>query len=681
MKKQKHYLFHISLVCCFLLASWSSQAQFCETFNQFSNTTPVGTACDAIYHSGLVNNWGGRNIDGISYRDTNSQNGAGDYYLYLDDGGCGNGGTYAFNDVDYSGDWISMVPQGEGCFCYDLRAFHIQTGTITGYNSLRIHDGTNPGNSTLTATFVISQPIDVALGWQRTCAPIELSSGGNLPSNADGQWVINTGSAADWDTLITGVRSVSFYVDVASGNELWGIDNICISEICDSDIGDPEPTNEGAYCCDEEENLVTNGNFEFGNTGFNSSYTQDPATFPGQYDVTNTAANFGANVTDHSFCEDPVTYANNDMYLLVNGRTQQSAGTQSGIWGQTLSGLDPEKEYRFCANFKNMPQCTFDILPTISIVTSNGYTHNAVINVDPSDPCAWQTESFCFRGAQTVDIRINLDEDGNGDGNDLAIDDISVQELADPNLSITVQHQGNPQQVTGSINTISTADDVLPFDPEICEEPWYWYVITVDTYSGGVVTFDWSAPYGWGNDTGYSLWNPGTSGATPWNLTTNFVPYPFAPNTLYFVGMYTPSCCEDCVEYGFTYQLIFNFLAPQSEGGERVEISEEDKQRILSWLGTYANGEGGPRRDAVQQGLGDIYLSPNPARSSVEVSSLDHNIQSIAIRSIAGQQLKRIDAHQERYINIDVSDLANGVYLLEIETDQNKKFTKKLIIE
>ncbi|MEM7186867.1 MAG: T9SS type A sorting domain-containing protein [Bacteroidota bacterium] len=680
MKKHKHLLLRTTtLLCCFFLMSWHGQAQFCETFNQFSNTTPVGTACDAIYYSGLVNNWGGRNIDGISYRDTNSQNGTGDYYLYLDDGGCGNGGTYAFNDVDYSGDWTSMVPQGVGCFCYDLRAFHIQTGTITGYNSLRIHDGTNPGNSTLTATFVISQPIDVSLGWQRTCAPIELSSGGVLPSNADGQWVINTGSAADWDTLITGVRSVSFYVDVASGNELWGIDNICISEDCDSDIGvDPDPTDEGEFCCEDQENLVTNGNFEFGNTGFLSSYTQDPATYPGEYNVDNSAANFGANVTDHSFCSDPVAYPNNDMFLLVNGRTQQPSGSSSGIWGQSLSGLDPEKEYRFCANFKNMPQCNFDILPEITIVTSNGYTHTATINTDPNDPCDWQMESFCFRGSEVVDIRINLAEDGNGDGNDLAIDDISVQAMADSNLSITVQHQGSPQQVTGSINTINTNDDILPYDPEICEDPWYWYVITVDTYSGGVVTFDWSAPYGWGNDTGYSLWNPASSGATPWNLTTNFVPYPFAPNTLYFIGMYTPSCCEDCVEDGFTYQLIFNFLAPMN-GGEDVYISEEDKQRILSWLGTYA--EGGPRRGPAANDTGEVLLSPNPARGSVQVSTVDHNMQTVTISNVAGQQIRRLVVNNAQTLNIDLSDVAYGVYLVEIETDQNKKFVKKLVVE
>ncbi|MFT4697666.1 MAG: hypothetical protein ACI9SJ_000795 [Flavobacteriaceae bacterium] len=47
-----------------------------------------------------------------------------------------------------------------------------------------------------------------------------MSSGGVLPSNADGQWVVNTGNAADWDALITNVNSIYFYVDVDGGTEI-----------------------------------------------------------------------------------------------------------------------------------------------------------------------------------------------------------------------------------------------------------------------------------------------------------------------------------------------------------------------------------------------------------------------------------------------------------------------------
>jgi len=256
---------------------------FCENFNSYSNTTLAGTPCDAVCYPNLLNNWGGLNIDGIKYTDIGSQGGLGDYFLYLDDGPCSSGGTYSYNNTDFNGNWIDIVPQDGGCFCFDLKSFFIQTGTVTGFNSLRIYDGPDVCSSTVFATFVLSAPIDVSRGWVRICTRVALAeSTGDLPSNSDGQRVVNTGVPADWDTLITGVRSVSFAVDVAGGDERWGIDNICISEKCDPNVGDDDdpPTEEGSYCC-EGNNLVDNGNFEFGDAGFLSAYSNSTATYPG----------------------------------------------------------------------------------------------------------------------------------------------------------------------------------------------------------------------------------------------------------------------------------------------------------------------------------------------------------------------------------------------------------------
>ena len=94
---------------------------------------------------------------------------------------------------------LAMV-QGEGCFCFDIKTFHIQVGTLTP-NTLRLYNGLNPLASSLSATFVMNGDYDVSRGWVRICAPIVPSDGVNIPSNADGQWVMNTGGAAAWDTL------------------------------------------------------------------------------------------------------------------------------------------------------------------------------------------------------------------------------------------------------------------------------------------------------------------------------------------------------------------------------------------------------------------------------------------------------------------------------------------------
>lgn len=656
---------------------FTTQAQnpFCEDFNQYSTTTPVGTTCDAICHPGLLNNWGGFNIQGINYTDVGSQGGAGDYFLYLDDGGCSSGGTFTYNDTDFNGNWIEMVPQEDGCFCFDMRAFHIQTGTITGYNTLRIYDGVDICSSTLSATFVISTPIDVAQGWQRVCAPIAFSSGGILPSNTDGQWVVNTGNAADWDTLITNVNSVSFYVDVDGGDERWGIDNICISDVCDATIGQDEPTDDGSYCCNDDKpnNLVNNGNFEYGDTGFTSAYSQSTTTYPGEYDVTTSAAAFGANVTDQSFCADPTTYATNDMYMVINGKTQQSGS--SIVWEQNIAGLEEGKEYKFCANFKDMEQCTFNIFPRITLSAGN-ISVMQVIDTDDTNPCDWERIEFCFiADGPKMNFSIELDETGNGDGNDLAIDDISVQEKLDPEYFLTVQHQGDTNIITGSLNTISNTDDVL-LNEECEESQWddyYWFVyepIDPDNPNfplGANVT---AGTFAWANDINFG----GISTST-WDLTTMFPSYSFAQNTFYVIGMWVPSCCESCYTESWEFQITYNYRST----GKMVEFTTATKEDIKARF-----IKGNLENDNRSLNTNDQSLSvyPNPAQDSFNIELLDSTIKNVEIISISGQ---RVYTNQYLKSNkqevIDISSLSSGMYFVNVMGENQKSYTAKLVKE
>ena len=645
---------------------------FCENFNANPVTPVTGPGCTGTAVPGVLDNWGTINAN-VGYNDVGSIGGAGDIYLDIDDQGCSNGGSFIYNPVDYDGNWIEMV-QGEGCLCFDIRTFYIATGTLTP-NTLRIYNTNDPLGATNTATFVMSGSYDVSRGWVRICAPIELSDGTDLPSNADGQWV-NTGGAAAWDSLITNVESLAYYVDVGGGDEQFGLDNICISQDCDSTYsGEPEPTNEGAYCCDESDNLIANGNFEFGVTGFSSDYSQNSATLPGQYDVGTSASAFGANVTDHSYCQDATTYANNDQFLLVNGLTNQASGSQSVIWEQTLTGLDPEKEYRFCGNFKNLPQCTFDVLPQITVQLSSFYSETATINTDASDPCDWMNLNFCFRGQEEMVIQIILDEGSLGDGNDLAIDDLSVQELKDPNLNISVLHQGEPQEITGSINTIDPSDDALPYSTEICDQPWFWFVFTVDNYSGGTITIDPAATYGWGNDIGgSSIFNPPSSGPN-WDLTTNFPGFPFADDVLYVVGMQTPSCCEDCVDDGFTYQIVLN----SSFVGDAT-LAANDIKFIKDILGTYQTPS--IEDKSTSDTKSGFSIIPNPAHNYVTIQISEQELTAVSVYNLNGSQviMQQMPAGVQNE-QLDISSLSAGMYFVHVTTKDGQILTEKLLVK
>ncbi|MEZ4778197.1 MAG: zinc-dependent metalloprotease [Flavobacteriaceae bacterium] len=235
----------------------------CLDFNCRYNTTPVGNNCTATCDQNMLDGWGGFNIEGISYRNVDSQGGVNDYYLYLDDGSCGNGGTFAFNHDDFAGNWLDFGR----CICFDLNAFSVQTGTINGSSSLRIGNGPDSCTSTIVATFVLDNPIDVSDGWVNICAPVGVSESGVLPGNDVGHWVINTGLAADWDALIQNVQSLLFYVDVASGDERWGLDNICFDECIDCDDFDSADFSVTQICSSEGVTISVDGFELYDNLG------------------------------------------------------------------------------------------------------------------------------------------------------------------------------------------------------------------------------------------------------------------------------------------------------------------------------------------------------------------------------------------------------------------------------
>ena len=587
------------------------------------------------------------------------------------------GSTILFNQTSYTG---SFIERG-ACFCYDFLVINNQQGQ-TSNPRITIYQGdvsTFPRTLGLRATFTFNQAVDENDGWVRICAPIEIVQGNDLPSNDNGSWSMPMGqTVADWNTLINNVDGVFFSLDLNSNpTERYGYDNICFDD-CPND--EPEPTNEGAYCCDESENLLINGNFEFGDVDFVSGYDADPANLPGQYQVTNDASLFGTTIIDHSFCEDPTLYANNDQFLLVNGLTNQPAGSQSTIWGQQLFDLDPEQEYRFCGNFKNIPQCTFDVVPTITIRLSDGTQETFEIDTNADDPCDWQNVNFCFTGLEQTRIDIILNEGALGDGNDLAIDDLSLQALADPNLSISVLHQGNPQNVTGSIYSIDAADDALPYDPEVCDQPYFWFVGQVTNYTAGTPpVIDTTLPYGWGNASGYSLFSPASSGTTPWDLTTNFPGYTFENDTLYAVGMFTRSCCTDCVGEGVTFQLIYNSISNAPVFFEYHELEEGSLEWIETILGTYA-----PQLSttfdtfSITNGLN---ISPNPAQNNATISIAAGQMNIVEIYTVSGQLVTTVAVNEKRAIDINTSSLKAGVYMVKALTTANDTYTSKLIIK
>lgn len=643
------------ITLCLLLFYGVSSAQFCEDFNDQN-----------------ISNWNGV-AAGASTADPLGPSGnSDDFFLHSYDA---SGSSYIYNDVDYGGDWREYNGQ---CLCWDFQV--IEDGGLGEPLSPRliIYSG-SPTSPTAAATFVATVQTVEDGGWVHVCAPIEICEGTTLPSNANGEWVMSAGlECDDWNTLLSNIDGIRFYLDLTSSpTEEYGYDNICIQD-CDIQTG--EPNNEGAFCC-EGDNLVENGNFENGAGGFNSDYTEDASLYPGAYNVSNDASIFGTAVTDHSACVDPEQYSDNENFLLVNGRTTQPSGTSSVIWEQSIQ-IDFEKTYKFCANFKDLPQCTFNIKPEIRLEVNGQLFDWITIDTNSDDPCDWQQISECFEGENDVlDIKIHLKEDGLGDGNDLAIDDISLQAKLDQNLNISVLHQGNPQQLTGSINSIDTVDDALLVE-DVCAEQNNGYQYIWFTYELELSSFPFTQPldfvnmvpdtFAWSSNIGGFNNQLPTSANPVWGLTTNFPNYNFEHNKLYVIGLYVPSCCDSCYDEGWSYQITLSTLNNDSGTTLNVFSSEvKDRLRSLFVMGDSQSGTlGREEADVI-----NFNMFPNPTSDVLRFNS-DEPIVAYKITDITGKlvQSKAIEISE-----IDVSQLSDNMYFLTVTTESGIKHTEKFI--
>lgn len=196
----------------------------------------------------------------------------------------------------------------------------------------------------------------------------------------------------------------------------------------------------GTPGCGTGFNAIVNGDFESGNVGFTSAFA--PATVPGsvlprEYAVLSSPEALAIartwRATSHFACDA------GGRFLVVNGDTGEEGRRM--VWSQTVSVIGGQ-DYRFCANFRNLPICGFDVLPELefrfstspadstSFVVDSGFELCSDPCTEPcSEPCHWQLKSRDLHippGVTTLTCEIWLDETKAGDGNDLAIDDVSL---------------------------------------------------------------------------------------------------------------------------------------------------------------------------------------------------------------------------------------------------------------
>lgn len=214
---------------------------------------------------------------------------------------------------------------------------------------------------------------------------------------------------------------------------------------------------EGTYSCQVEAidlggELVVNGDFSAGATGFTSGYIPGPGGTWGPLSLEGTyAVDDLANETHYNFapCTDHSGVGN---MMVVNGAEQ--AGTP--IWCQSIT-VTPGTDYAFGAWLASMVSEN----PATLQFTINGEVIGAPFDA-PFATCEWQQfHEIWSSGANTTAEICITNQNTVVSGNDFALDDISFTPFCVYTDEITVDFVDYPDPDMGGDRVVCGADEVL----------------------------------------------------------------------------------------------------------------------------------------------------------------------------------------------------------------------------
>ncbi|MEO1436388.1 MAG: CUB domain-containing protein, partial [Bacteroidota bacterium] len=178
-------------------------------------------------------------------------------------------------------------------------------------------------------------------------------------------------------------------------------------------------------------NLVQNGNFEQGNTGFTSDYGPPqggafgPLSVPGTYDIDTDPANTHINFAS---CQDNSTVGIGQM-LIANG--SQNAG--DNIWCQTVDVV-PGNDYIYSAFGASVVPGT----PAILELTIDGASVSTLAL--SSTTCDWTFFGANVNSGASTQVQLCITNLETADGgNDFAIDDIEFRPVCQGTETVTVE--------------------------------------------------------------------------------------------------------------------------------------------------------------------------------------------------------------------------------------------------
>lgn len=164
--------------------------------------------------------------------------------------------------------------------------------------------------------------------------------------------------------------------------------------------------------------LVTNGNFEQGNTGFTSQYTYD-SVFTlqnnGYYSVNNNA---------HNVCNNFCFSNQNGNYFIANGATSNMV-----IAYQTTINVEPNTYYYLSYDAAQIFNYFINVsaAPMLKIYTNN--TTTGQIDTLSTSPCSWNSYSRIINSGTNTQLTLRFIDMNTTSANYFALDNISMKKM------------------------------------------------------------------------------------------------------------------------------------------------------------------------------------------------------------------------------------------------------------
>lgn len=181
------------------------------------------------------------------------------------------------------------------------------------------------------------------------------------------------------------------------------------------------------------QNLLLNGDFESGNSGFFSDYNYNSdlngeGRYVVGYNPQSHHSHTGGNFGDHT--------TGSGLMLIANGQTS----SVQTIWRETIS-VEPGEHYYFqyfAASWGAAPGQNIDASPSLLQLRVGGHNVGVPLTL-PSLVGDWVSFNASWTATQTEDILEIIDLNTTFGGNDFVLDDLSVIAVPEPtNVTLTV---------------------------------------------------------------------------------------------------------------------------------------------------------------------------------------------------------------------------------------------------